>query len=360
MQDIKPSGSGAEQVTLKDVFLKLQEYFQYLLSQWKIISVIAVLGASLGLLYALNQPTVYKAELSFVLDDDASSAGSSPYGNLASQFGLNLFGSSGGGGAFVGDNLLALMQSRFMIEKTLLTTVEVNDQSQTLAELFLTVNSKSDKTSEAHFPVGLDRVEFTRQQDSVLGNLYRTLVNDNLTVGKKDKKVSLLSVIVKSKSEVFSKIFAEQLVKEVSGFYVDTKTKRSARNLAILQFQTDSVRRELNTAISGVASSIDANPNPNPALQTLRVPSQRKQVDAQSNQAMFVELIKNLEAAKVTLRRETPLFQVIDRPIFPLEKEGFGRLKGIILGGLFTGFLTVSYFLIRKLLKDIMDGQSDK
>lgn len=353
---MKTVGAQTEQVSLKDIFLKVQEYFLFLLSQWKIITIVVVLGASLGLIYALNQATIYKAELTFVLDDDASSANSNPYGNLASQFGLNLFSGGGGGGAFVGDNLMALMQSRFMIEKTFLTPVEVNGKKQTLAELFLVVNSKDEKSPLVNFPVGLERSKFSRQQDSVLGNLYKNLVNDNLTVGKKDKKISLLSVIVKSKSEVFSKLFAEQLVKEVSGFYVETKTKRSSKNLAILQFQTDSVRKALNAAMSGVASSIDANPNPNPALQTLKVPSQRKQVDAQSNQAMFVELIKNLEAAKVTLRRETPLFQVIDRPIFPLEKEGFGKLKGIVLGGFCGGFLTVFFLLIRKVIKGVLNS----
>src|SRR5690606_31415017 len=111
-----------------------------------------------------------------------------------------------------------------------------------------------------------------------------------------------------------------------------------------------------NAAMSGVASSIDANPNPNPALQTLKLPSQRKQVDAQTNQAMFIELIKNLEAAKVTLRKETPLFQIVDTPILPLEKEGFGKLKGLVIGGFLAGFLIVAFLLIKKMFKDIVNG----
>jgi hypothetical protein len=36
--------------------------------------------------------------------------------------------------------------------------------------------------------------------------------------------------------------------------------------------------------------------------------------------------------AKVTLRKETPLIQIIDRPILPLAKERFGKAKGIVLG----------------------------
>jgi hypothetical protein len=68
-----------------------------------------------------------------------------------------------------------------------------------------------------------------------------------------------------SENELFSKHFAEILAKEVSEFYVETKTKKSANNIRILEHQTDSIRRSLNSSMIGAASSADANPNPNMA-----------------------------------------------------------------------------------------------
>jgi UDP-glucose 6-dehydrogenase len=53
--------------------------------------------------------------------------------------------------------------------------------------------------------------------------------------------------------EMFSKLSSEALINEVSRFYIETKTKKSASNLGILQFQVDSVKRQLNNAISGIA-----------------------------------------------------------------------------------------------------------
>jgi hypothetical protein len=47
------------------------------------------------------------------------------YANLASQFGIDI-GGSVVGGVFKGQNLLSFMVSRSMIEKTLLTTVDIN------------------------------------------------------------------------------------------------------------------------------------------------------------------------------------------------------------------------------------------
>jgi uncharacterized protein involved in exopolysaccharide biosynthesis len=59
--------------------------------------------------------------------------------------------------------------------------------------------------------------------------------------------------------------------------------------------------------------------------------------------------------AKVTLRKETPLIQVIDRPIFPLPKEKFGKAKGIIVGGFLAGFLIVLVLIVRRLIKNIVE-----
>jgi uncharacterized protein involved in exopolysaccharide biosynthesis len=121
----------------------------------------------------------------------------------------------------------------------------------------------------------------------------------------------------------------------------------------ILERQTDSIRAELNGAITGVAIANDNTFNLNPALNVRRAPSSRRQVDVQANTAILTELIKQTELAKVTLRRETPLIQVIDRPILPLPKEKFGKLKGLVLGGFLAGFLIVLGLIVRRIFKNL-------
>jgi uncharacterized protein involved in exopolysaccharide biosynthesis len=64
-------------------------------------------------------------------------------------------------------------------------------------------------------------------------------------------------------------------------------------------------------------------------------------------------LVKQPGLAKVTLRKETPLIQIIDRPILPLAKERFGKAKGILLGGFLAGFLVVLGLIVRRLLKEL-------
>jgi hypothetical protein len=350
-----------DEISLKEVIIKIQEWRKYLISKWKVILIAGIVGGILGLAYAYLKKPVYKAELSFALQDDNSSmsGGLGAAAGLASQFGIDIGGGSVGG-AFSGDNILELLKSRSMIESTLLTPVNAYGKNQTLAQLYISFNKFRDNWQDipslksVDYLPGADRDKFTLQQDSVLGGFYRTLVKKSLTVEKVDKKLNIINVKVDSKDELFSKYFAETLVRRVSDFYIETKTKRSAQNVLILQRLTDSVRKELNSAILGVASTTDVNPNPNPTLQILRVPSQHRQVDVEANTVMLTELVKNLELSKINLRKETPLIQVIDSPILPLEKDKLGKLMGIILGGFIGVFLTTLYLIIRLSIKNIL------
>ena len=250
------------------------------------------------------------------------------------------------GGAFTGANLLELMKSRNIVEKALLNPITVNGKTQSLAQYFINFNELNKNWSEKPalknivFEVDADRSKYTLQQDSILGNLYGSIAGANglLSVAQKDKKISIISIEVKSTDELFSKAFTESIAQEVSSYYIEIKSKKARQNMEILQHQTDSIRAELNGAITGVAAAADNTFGLNPAMMVRKTPGTRRQVDVQANTAILTQLVTNLEMAKVSLRKETPLIQVIDKPILPLKKEKVGKLKSLILGGFLAGF----------------------
>jgi len=347
-----------DQITLKELIEKGKEWFFYLLSQWKILFLMVVIGSSLGVAYSYIKKPIYTATLSFALEDEKSGGGLGGAIGLASSLGLDL-GGSGGGSVFAGANLTELFKSRSMVEQTLLTSVLAGIDTISLAEMYIRNEGWRDKWNDKpkfkdiQFIPNTDRKYFTRVHDSILGVVYSDLSKNGLMVAQKDKKVSIISIDVISTNELFAKYFSEALAKKVSDFYVDSKSKKSRLNMAILERQTDSIRRELNGAITGVAIANDNTFNLNPALNVRRAPSARRQVDVQANTAILTELVKQTELAKVTLRKETPLIQVVDRPILPLPKERFGKAKGIILGGILAGMLTVLVLVIRRILKEL-------
>jgi len=346
-----------DEISLKELILKLKDWYLYLLSKWIIILIAGILGGILGFTYAYFQKPIYTAETTFVLEEgDSGGGGLGGLGGLASIAGIDLGG--GGGGIFQGDNILQLYKSRRMIQETLLSVDTFDNKTQLLIERYVSFKElkeaweKQPKLANISFQDIPSK--FTRLQDSIITQIVNDINKNYLVVVKPDKKLSIISVKVKSKDEAFAKAFADRIVKTVNDFYVNTKTKKSAENLAILQFQADSIKRVLNYSITGVAAAVDANPNSNPAFQTLRVPSQKKQLDVQVNAKAYEEILKNLEIAKITFRKDKPLIQVIDAPVFPLDVEKISKIKGIVFGGVIFTILITLGLLLLKLLREAL------
>ncbi|WP_367757290.1 Wzz/FepE/Etk N-terminal domain-containing protein [Flavobacterium sp. WC2430] len=345
----------SQEITLKELIDKAKEWYFYLLSQWKVILLAAVVGAALGLTYSFIKKPIYTASLSFALEDEKGGSGGlgSALG-LASSLGLDFGG--GGGSIFTGSNLTELFKSRSMVEQTLMSPVVFKGKTISLAEMYIQNNEWRDKWSSnpkyaaIQFLPNSKRINFTRVHDSILGLIYTNLSKTALSVGQRDKKIAIINIDVASTNELFSKFFCEALANNVSDFYIQTKSKKSRENMFILERQTDSIRRELNGAITGVAVAIDNTFGLNPAMNVRRAPSSRRQVDVQANTAILTELVKQSELAKVTLRKETPLIQIIDRPILPLAKEKFGKSEGIVMGGFIFGFLMVLGVILKRIL----------
>jgi len=341
----KSTQQDQDEVSFKDIILKLKSYIKFLKKRWLVLAICGCIGSVAGILYATLKKPIYTATCSFVLEENKGS-GLSQYAGLASMAGIDLSG-GGGGGVFEGDNIVALYTSRTMIAKTLLDTAVFNGKPELLIDRYVDFLhlreqwKKKPNIGDVNFNGPFEK--FNRVQDSIVMAIVKVINKKVLGVSKPDK------VDVQFGDELFAKNFNDKLVYTVNDFYVKTKTKKSATNVQVLQKQADSLRQVLNSSIGGVASALDAAPNANPSLLTLRVPSQRKQVDVQASSAIYAELVKNLELSKISLLQETPLIQVIDNPLLPLPVEKLGRILGL-LGGLILGvFLAAAYVTIAKI-----------
>ena len=351
---IEGSNIDNDEISLKELIIKVKELGSFLKTKQKTIFIAGFIGALIGLTIALFEKPTYKAVLTFAMEEDKGSgsggAGLSGALGLASSFGIDLGG--GGGGAFAASNLAELMKSHLVVDKVLLEPIVIKGKKISLAEYYIQINElredweKKPTLKNIQFLPNADRSNFTLQQDSILKQIHKSLVDPKkLSIMQKDKKVTILSIEVTSENELFSKIFCESIAKETSDFYIESKSKKSKINVNVLQRQTDSVRNALNGAITGVANETDNVYNLNPAYNIKGAPSKNKQIDVQANTAVLTNLVVQLELAKITLRKETPLIQLIDRPILPLQKEKFGKLKAIILCGFLAGFLYILYLI---------------
>jgi len=344
----------SDETSFRDLINVIRKWVSYLFSKWPIILIAGILGGIAGFVYAYNDKATYTASTTFVLEDsDKGGSGLlGQYAGLASMAGIDIGG--GGGGLFQGDNIIELYKSNTMIRKTLMSEVDLNGKKVPLIDGYIALNKLREGWKKN---AGLKNISFTagqtvfnRSEDSIINNVVGDIKKNYISISKPDKKLSIIEVDVVSKDELFSKILNNQIVKNVNDFYVQTKTKKSLQNLEILQHQTDSVKRVLNGSINNAAAVIDATPNLNPTRQILRTSVQRSQFNAEANKAILTQLVQNLELAKIMVRKETPLIQVIDEPILPLRIDKLGKIKSAMIGAIILGMISIVILIGKKFI----------
>ncbi|PVH25616.1 lipopolysaccharide biosynthesis protein [Sphingobacterium corticibacter] len=357
-----------DEVSLRKLISSIAVWYRYLLSKWYIFLGAALLGGGVGYIYAKSIDPSYTATTTFVLETN-DGGGLSQYAGMAAMMGLNIGGSGSGGGIFQGNNIQALYKSRAMLEKALLSKT-YSDSSELLIERFITFSEmreqwrKKRKEQLLALDFNVDRSALTvstlRLRDSVLGSVTDAINSKMLTVGTENKKSTIYKVDVSSPDEIFSKTFNEALVGHVNEFYIQTKTIKSLKTIDILQEKVDSVRAIMTGSINRAANVIDATPNINPTRQARQriVPSQQAQFSTETNKAILGQLVQNLELSKMNQLQEQPLIQVVDEPIYPLEKSRLGKAKAITIGGFISLFLALGALVCTRLFHLVMEEEN--
>ncbi len=330
-------------------------YFLNIINKLKKILIIGTtFGALLGLSYSFFKKIEYKATYTFTIEEDKQSGGLMNFGSgasgLASQLGIDL--ASGNNGLFAGSNIIELMKSRKIIQKTLLTEIDINEKNKIPLINYYLNSQLLNNIGYGNIKFdALKKQELTIEQDSILNLVYLDVLKNNLKVEQKNKKLSIITIDFTSKDELFSKLMCENLVDVVSNFYVEIKSKKARENFEILNKQADSIRRELENAIVGVARSSDDVYNLNPAFNTKKTPTSKRQIDVQANTAILTQLVGNLEISKINLRKETPLIQPIDKPILPLYSDKPSKIISTLIGSIIGFLLTVVFGILIQYFK---------
>ncbi|MEP0713333.1 exopolysaccharide biosynthesis protein [Algoriphagus sp.] len=337
------------QFTIKEVIQNFSSWISYFISQWKILVLAGVVGAGLGAMVSIFKKPVFVATTSFVLED-GDSGGMGSMSGLASLVGVNLGSMGGTSGLFQGDNIMELYRSERMLDEALLSPF---DENQLLIDRFIAfeeIDKKwASKVDIAEMDFSVPRENFTIAQDSVVKEVAQLVRENQLSVAKPDRKLTIIQVSVYSKDEAYAKVFNERLVENVNEFYRETKTKKTSENLSILQSQADSVRKILDESIGAFASATDRVPNANPLLSSATIETKKRQIDVQATGAVYEEVVKNLEIAKVNHRNNSPLIQIIDSPRFPLERSEIRLVKGMVYGGVILGMFAIAGLYFRRL-----------
>ena len=334
------TSTGPQTIKYPELKSVLHRFFNYFISMYKVVLYITLTCTILGFLYGKLQPSSYKATSTFIVEDK-SGRGAGGLSGLASQFGIDAGGLTGGGaGLFDGDNVLEIIKSRGIIEKVLLTKMDNASNPQTIADYYIQISdfklafeSKNINTKSLNFIAVAEGAKHTVLQDSILFILYNE-VSKNLTVEKRNKKSTIITLQVSSPDQVFSKTFAEELIKQTSDLYVDIKTGNLSKSISKIQKKADSLQ---NSLVGIYQNSFQINMSRNDLSER----------DKTFSSTLYAEVVKNLETLKLSLINQTPVIQVLDTPKLPLFDQ---RIPGryFLLIGFAVGFvLSILYALYK-------------
>ncbi|MDP2188241.1 MAG: hypothetical protein Q8J69_06125 [Sphingobacteriaceae bacterium] len=339
LQPITPS----DEISLKELIQKLQATLTYLWGyRWRLM-LMGLLGGALGFGYAhFFKKVLYTSHLTFIVEE--KTAGGGNLMGLASQFGLDLGG--GGGGMFSSDNLILLLRSQKILESALLEPKPELENNHLLnAYLQNNYSEALEKGKIKLIPTDKERKAFTRAEDSTLA-IVISQIQKSTQVNKLDKKASIIDLKLTDTNELWAFLMSQLIIEKATEMYLELKTGKTSRTVAILESRVDSVKKELDVFMGSAA--LEADQNQSLVLMRARVPAAKKQIQIQMLTAMYGELVKNLELTKFTLEREEPVIQIIDQPNLPLNWKGQGRQITAVVVGFLLFILAALWFLIKK------------
>jgi len=351
-------------ISLKELVLKIRSYVFLLLSKWKTIASCGLLSLLLGALLFVGSPKSYTAKLSFMLNVDERGINSG-LAALLGQYALGLTA-----GESNPEKILELSRSRTIAELALFDTIVLNGKTECLANHlietlestgawgdsgFLSFSKDSLSLKEFRFK-RTDPDQFNALENKALKRLHAMLTGDegfNAILKTDYNEVSgIMSLSVSCPNENLSINTSEKLFEALSLYYIDKSTEKQQYEYDILKEKYDSI----NNVLSDVQFRLAAFEDTNKALYRKQdmLLKDRLEIDEQKLLYMLGKAEEQVQLAKITLDNKTPYVQVIDKPIGPLESDNMplaiSLLLSFIFGLIFASFLIVLHQIYKEII----------
>jgi hypothetical protein len=342
-----------DEITLREVILKVKEYWAEIRRKWYIILLFCIPTTAWQVYKYFKTPITYPAVLTFMVNEDQGLGGLSAVSGLLGSFGL------GGGGESNYDRILALARSTRILRESILTKVTIDGKEDYLGNHFIRIqrlNEEKWKKAPKSPEIWLKDFQFTHANFEKFDLKEQTAVKRviDFIIGAKgiigvfgaslDKKTGIMSLSASCRSEEMTIMLLNTIFDKLSSFYIEKSTEKNQGTYDIVRTKADSLRRAIGANENRLAGFEDQARG---LIQnTNRLPAERFTRDKQTQLMAYGEALKNLEMADFALKSNTPYVQVIDEPFAPIKREQyrkllvliFGPFLGIMLGALYVVF----------------------
>lgn len=336
----RAAGVQDDEITLKDIILKIQEWWSIV---WPKKNTIIAASLAIGLVAALytkflTKPT-YTASYQLFFQEE--SGGLSSAMRLASSFGLGVGGGSASSSATVQEYLTsrsniahamtADLENGRLIDRYYAEAFEENEEFKTQFESKFGTNQ--------------------RYTDSTITALYGAL-NEEALSAVFDEESGTLQFNITAEDESFAFDLANALVENTENQFKDWKREKSQSAVAAFQKKVDSLEVSIDQALYQLGQYEDQNNSLVSSVDKMK--RMRLTIDFESLKVAYGEYVKGLEMSKAELMNLEAPFKYFDAPTYPLQKEKGSAAKAGVFGSVITGFLLVLFFIGRVEAKNIM------
>lgn len=337
-------------VSIRRFVDKAKEWLNYLFAKKITLIVTALIGASLGFIVAATSKPTYTGNLTFVLSSDNASGGGLLA--LANQFGFSF---SNNNNAFSGENILLLFRSKKMFQKALFKPIPGTDELLINRigsdESFFTKWQKEKRLANL-VPFTKADAAATGVKDSLIGEIYYYTMTHYFTLDKVEKDLNFFKITVVTNDEAVSQFLPSAMVSVTADFYSEIKSSVAKRNLQMLNREADSLKNELEKSLHSTLSANDQLLNINQALQSAQTTAKKDEAQTKVLQQTYQTVVQNLEVARITLQKVTPIYHIIDEPKLAMRVYKPSILTYAIAGSGLLVFFVSFFLLIRKTYLD--------
>jgi len=347
----------SDELTLKEMVLKIQDYFWELIKYWWIIGLVSIVTTGLFMLKHYSNDLTYGARLKFVVEGQKGNGG-----GIANLLGTLSGGSKGG--KVNPFKMLEVAHGSFLFSKIISTKTK---DGSILGNKILEVYNLPEKWSEKNpmykdfvfDEIGeLDNSDILKQK--VIKRLHGFVLGaesnraDALTTFKLDDDTGIYTIQSATLTEELSLLLTNSFYKEITYFF-EEEVFRDQRQIAeILDAKADSLQTIRNYKIRELARFENRNRGSiGKDLIAERTIINMEQVAI--NKA-YGEIVKNREMTDINRRDQKPLFVAIDIPFQPLAPAGSSLFRNLMLGVIIGAFFSIVFILIRKIYRDIMSS----
>jgi len=316
--------------------IDLIDLLKKLYNSRKLIIYITIIFSIIGIAFALLSPVKYNSTTVFITQNQEK--GSSSLSGFASLVGINL--GSGSFGGEIPPTMYPQIIESVKFKRLLLKKVLDSKNNITLENFITEYYSIQEDKIENISDLGM-----TLNEEKYFEILSKIL---NVSVNLKDGFISIDCEMPNAEYSAKIAKFSREILQNI---IIENKIETARQNLIFSERQLIEKKKEFDDIYSKLAFFSDSNLN---SVNSFVLNEKNKlESEFQIISAVVEEISKQVEQAKLQLKKDTPVFSTIKEAVIPIKKSSPKRTQLVIIFG-FLGFvLSCILILINDPLKNI-------